>query len=242
MKICSKCKIEKELDEFSKYFHSKQNKERIRGYCKSCFSQQQKIVKQNLKNKKKIQPVEDLTPIITIPIEVPNYLNNPDYKKCNTCQEWKLVDEFHYHSKVTGIRFTTCKVCQKIKDNEIYQRELEERGGNDRIKVKPNDYQDKYQKEQTFMVMEVLGYTYNEDCGVWTKPGVKELIDGNIVFPKVKKKRKLGVYDSRITYDILNKIIQLKERGLSYDKIGDKLGIASTTAFKHYTKWQNKSK
>jgi hypothetical protein len=211
MKICTKCEIEKELDQYQKYFHSSQQKWRVRGECTDC------LYKTRLKRKN------------------PNlyYQNHPDYKKCKSCTEWKLVDDFHYHSRVTGVRFNICKICQREQDKIKYDQEIEENGGSSKIPRKPNEYKDKYQKEQTFMVMEVLGYTYYEDKGIWLKPGTKELVDGKIVFPKIAKNRMIGKYNTKIDQNRLDRMKELRDKGLSYNKIADILDVSDTSVFKH---------
>jgi len=211
MKVCTKCEKEKELDQYQKYFHSSQQKWRVRGECTDCY------YKTRLKRKN------------------PNlyYENHPDYKKCKTCSTWKLVDEFHFHSRVTGLRFTECKLCQNEKDKIKYQQELEENGGSIKVPAKPNNYKDKWQKEQTFMVMEVLGYIYDEGTGIWTKPGVKELINGKIVFSKINKNRTLGKYNSKVATNKVQLMKELRDKGLSYNKIADILDISDTTVFKY---------
>jgi hypothetical protein len=211
MKICTKCKIEKELDQYYKYYHSTQQKWRVRGECADCF------YKTRLKRKN------------------PNlyYEKNPDYKKCKTCNEWKLLDDFYFHSRVTGVRFTICKICQKISDKLKQDTELENRGGSIKIKNKPNNYYDKYQKEQTFLVLEVLGYIYYEDKGIWLKPGVKELVDGKIVFPKLIKENKVGIYRAKVTSSKLELMKEYRKQGHSYNKIADLLDMSDTTVFKY---------
>jgi hypothetical protein len=133
-------------------------------------------------------------------------------------------------------------ICQREKDRLDREEELEMNGGSERVPRKPNEYVDKYQKEQTFMVMQVLGYTYNEETGIWTKPGVKEVIDGKIVFPNIKKENRLGIYRTKLSSSIVKEIIEYRNRGWNNQKIADKLGISDTTVFKYYKKWTDTSK
>lgn len=211
MKVCTKCNIEKELDQYYKYYHSTQLKWRVRGECTDCY------YKTRLKRKN-----PDLY-----------YKENPEYKKCKTCSTWKLQDEFHFHSRVTGVRFTSCKECQKETDRIKYQEELEDNGGSSKIASKPNVYKDRFQKEQTFMVMQVLGYIYDEGTGIWTKPGVKELVDGKLVFPMVDKNKSLGGYNQKITTRKVEQMLEYRQLGYSYNKIAEKLDISDTTVFKY---------
>ena len=221
MMRCTKCGEEKDESNYQKYFHSTQNKWRVRKECTECF------YKLRLKRK---------NPELY-------YQSQPDYKKCKVCLEWKHIDEYYFHSRVTGLKFNECMECQREKDRIDREYEKEMKGGSDKIKQRPNQYADKYQKEQTFLVMNVLGYTYNEDSGIWTKPGVKEIIDGKIVFPKIiKKNRKVGKYEVKVDSDMLLKIIEYREKGMGWVKIGDKLDISDTTAFNHYKKWKDTSK
>jgi hypothetical protein len=220
MMTCTKCGVEKEETNYQKYFHSTQNKWRVRKECTEC------LYKTRLKRKN-----PDLY-----------YQSQPDYKKCKNCQEWKHIDDYYFHSKVTGVKFTECKICQNIKDRNIRERQLEMNGGSDRVISTPNEYVDKYQKEQTFFVLQLLGYTYNEDNGIWTKSGIKELIDGELVFPKIKKYKRPGRYDTKVTYQMVQQFIELKDRGWNSERIGNKFGVSDTTVFKYIKKWKDTSK
>ena len=220
MMICSKCNVEKDETNYQKYFHSTQNKWRVRKECTEC------LYKTRLKRK---------NPELY-------YQSNPDYKKCNVCQEWKTLDQYYFHKRTTNTKFGECAECHREKDRRERIEYLENNGGADRILQTPNEYMDEYQKKQTFFVMELLGYIYNEEAGVWTKPGIKELIDGEIVFPKVKKVKKISRYDVKITYQMVEEFVRLKERGWNSEKIGDKFGVSDTTVFKYIKKWKDISK
>jgi DNA-binding NarL/FixJ family response regulator len=129
-------------------------------------------------------------------------------------------------------------ICQKEKDRLEREEELEENGGSEKISPKPNNYKDKYQKEQTFAVMKVLGYTYNEVTGIWTKPGVKEVIDGKIVFPKIESK-KVRRDRIKLSTETIRKIIEYKNKGWTSIEIEAKLNISDTTVYNHYKKWKD---
>jgi len=217
MMRCSKCGVEKDETNYQKYFHSTQNKWRVRKECTEC------LYKGRLKRKN-----PDLF-----------YSQDPNYKKCKSCSEWKTHEEYYFHSKVTGVRFNICMVCQKEKDRRDREEELEMNGGSDKISPYPNNYKDKYQKEQTFFVMELLGYTYSEENGIWTKPGVKELVDGKIVFPKIKKRKRIGPYETKVNYQMIEQFVELKNRGWNSERIGDKFGVSDTTVFKYIKKWND---
>ena len=71
MAICSKCNIEKEADQYQTYFHSTQNKLRTRRICNSCFKEQKSIYRENIKNKKIIEPVPFSVSFTPIPQPTP---------------------------------------------------------------------------------------------------------------------------------------------------------------------------
>ena len=115
---------------------------------------------------------------------------------------------------------------------------MEEKGGGDRVRIKPNKYYDIYQRKQTFQVMELLGFTFNEETGIWTKPGFKEIIDGKIVFPFLKpipKKKVRGVdYEPRrrVKTSDIKKIRELHKKGKTVSQIESLLGFSNTTIYK----------
>lgn len=197
--ICTKCNLDKEENQYESYFHKPQGKWRTRKYCKSCFKEQKRLYKQSIKTKKIMEPVSVIKePVVIIPqpIEEVNPLsNNPDYRLCRTCQEYVHKDGY-YHYKTRGViykEYLDCRKCCNKKESTRRQQERQEErensGGSDRIRNEVGMYEDEYQKEQTYLVMEALGYTYNEECGHFLKPGVKEYVDGQLMFYKVNSKK-----------------------------------------------------
>jgi hypothetical protein len=219
MTKCSKCGVEKDESNYYKYYHSTQQKWRVRKECNECH------YKQRLKNKN-----PDLY-----------YQNNPDYKKCLVCKEWKTITQYYFQSITKNKRFAECCDCNKEKNRVEREQYLIENGGSERVPQTPNIYTDEYQKHHTFSFLQLLGYTYNEEFGIWIKPGFKELIDGKIVFPNIdmtvkKPKHKSKTYVSDETF---KKIIEYKNAGWSIQKIEEKLNISDTTIYTYYTKWKN---
>jgi hypothetical protein len=219
---CNVCQIEKEDSDFQTYWHSTQQKTRVRKQCTECFYQ----IRLKRKNPDKL------------------YKDNPDYKKCTKCEEWKPLDE--YYRKNGDKIFSRCKECERVKERSDRQKyrqiELEENCGSDKVNMKPNNYADKYQRNCTFTLLDRLGYIYNKEFGVWEKPGWKEVIEGKIVFPQIilKKKQQSAFYkqnvkkpDNMVTAEMYDKIFELRAKGYTYQKIGLELDISVTTVFKY---------
>ena len=235
--ICSKCSIDKTETDFSSYFHSTQNKLRVRKICKSCFNEQKRNYRESIRNKKIIQPVEDLTPIEPI-IDIPP---SPDFKKCTVCKEWKHFEQYYFHQKEKGIRFADCIDCHKEKDKIARQKHLIENGGSDRILKYPNQYVDEHQRKQVFEVMIALGYTFNEEYETWVKEGVVSIKDGKPYFHFLKytgsTNRGRG---KKIPQAHKDRIMFYRKKGYSMGKISRITGVSDSAICKILKEYENK--
>ena len=152
----------------------------------------------------------------------------------------KCLDDF-YHS-LRGTPFKNCKEChvKHYKDKVIENRK--DKGGSERVSYYPNTYVDIYQKEQTFWLMELLGWTYN-DNGVWSKEGFKDANKKWNIFKETvpaKKKRKrttvVALKTNRIL-DSMSEIVEKKANGMSFHELADIYNVSHTTlraAFRKY--------
>lgn len=213
---CTVCDQDKELNQFQTYWHSTQQKMRQRKQCTQCLYEIR--MKHNYPDK--------------------YYSNKPEYKKCNTCNEWKLIETEFYHRNGKAYQ-NRCKFCELSIDRQKRREYLQDNCGSEKVLLTPNKYMDEHQKNCTFWMMETLGYIYDEATGVWTKAGYKEIKDGKIIFPTLKLK---DVTRRKISATKFDKIIILREQGLSYEKIAEELGISDTTVYKHIRKWKSQSK
>jgi hypothetical protein len=236
---CTKCQIEKEDNEFATYWHSRQQKMRIRKICRGCISIQQKEYKKIYRERKKVQPVvQELQPEVLEVIEV---IDTSIEKKCNTCEKVKPLEQYYKSAKCVGGKSNRCIECQIKKDRDERLEELIENGGSLRRYEEPNRYYDEFQKEATFNLLYAMGWSFNEDKGIWWKEGIKTE-DGvflNINEPKVKsysdrhKKR-----NSVINKELQQKIYQLHLDGYLKIEIANMLNVSKISVYKYIKKYE----
>ena len=224
MPICNKCFVDKPLDQYFVETKKKTGKQYRKKYCLDCFRKQARDWKANnrVPKKKWVQPVILTTPIVEEP---------HNHKVCPECNEVKHHQEFYY-IKRTGNYFKKCKICINRITREgqrlRYDTRKTENGGSERVPVKPNIYADEYQKAQTFWVLELMGWKYNEN-GVWSKEGIKnkdKQWDRIVKEPKKEKPPRI------IWKDRVDEVMNLKRKGLSSIEIAAKLGCSKTTILK----------
>ena len=313
MKLCSKCKIEKDDNQYQKYWHSTQNKFRIRGYCISCFYEQKRIYRESIKERKLIQPVtpelesdivnrqccdcnevkelnennfrknagekryysnrciecqkyidkidaqcrrdekkieklkliqsiqiekiiqpvEDLTP--PVPIPTPSLVTE-EYKTCNTCFELKPISDYYKRAKVKT--YNRCKVCELAKEKAERLEYMDENSGSERVPLKPNTYNDEFQKRDTFLMLEALGYTFNEEKGIWYKEPWKTKDGKFLLLKKYDRLSNVGMRPGMkpISTEKIKKIYDLFDKGYTRKYIAAELEITKTTVCKYLNK------
>jgi len=89
---------------------------------------------------------------------------------CKICNTSKPLDEYY-------TRRTICKVCEK-------RRGKLERLNEGDIKDKPNTYRNALEKEILFQVMYALGWSFNDEKGIWYKESAGKDKDGNWHYQK----------------------------------------------------------
>lgn len=247
MNVCSKCNIEKPADQYYTYYHSTRQKAYTRRVCNACMAIQQKAVKAKIRQDKlKLEQVHTIvTKLSTIVYneETDPFKDNPLYKFCKECKKYKLINTEYYLTKSTGYPQTLCKEChiqkhrQKVVD--FYERKRQEQGGSEKIANQCNVYQDKWQKEQLFWLMELLGWTFNEDTNIWSREGMKDKYNNwvNVIpQPKVAKGRKVRHRARTKVFDV-DKMVQLRNDGLTFDNIAAQMGWSKPSVIKYWQKY-----
>lgn len=220
---CNKCQIDKEVDQYATYFHSTQNKLRTRKICKICFNLQKKQYRETIIKEKIIQ--QDPLYVYSRPIltPTPEPLVNPevfidmdvDTKQCFTCKVDKPITDFYIHKR-TGRGFTSCKICELEKDGKKYEQYIQDNGGSDRVRLRPGQWVDEYQRENVEGFLKVLGWKHNGNH--WYKEGVRsgedgvwERMRGNTKYRKPMTKQLTPITDMLRTK--IEDIIKLREAG-----------------------------
>ena len=237
MIVCNKCKIEKEDDQYYTYWHSTFKKQYTRKICQECIKKQKKKYKAKIRQEKlrmkEILTQPEKVAVIAPELQPDPFNDNPLYKFCKNCNQYKLLTDYYVNKSINGYA-TWCKVCHnghtRKKQLEYYQNKYENNGGSERVLSKANNFTDEYQKEQTFWIMELMGWTYNEN-GVWSKEGIKDKDKNWTNVKKVpKKKKEIGIRKSR-EYDV-DKMKELRESGLYFYEIAKIMKCSKPTVLK----------
>ena len=217
---CNCCNIDKEDKNFQTYWHSSQNKFRTRKECTECLYKKRK---ENKLNRISI-PTEIVQPVV--PESQPEPINLNLYE-CKICMEDKTLNEF-YLSNGKPVELV-CKICEVERNRKARQEYLKENCGSEFVWAEVGKYADEYQKECTFNLLKQLGYLYDEETGIWTKPGWKEIKDGQPHFPNIifKRGRK------RITQEDKNNMKRLYAQGYSVDDISIEMRISDTSVYRY---------
>jgi len=203
MKICSKCKEERNDDEYYTYWHSTQQKYRTRNVCLVCTKEQVRNYKRKVKEK----------PIV---------VKEEPTQHCPCCK--KDIPLTGYYESGKGVKGRYCISCIRKNQNERNYNKVMSEGGTERVSLKPNTYFDEYQKAQTFMVLERLGWVFNEDTGIWSKEGVKtkDNVWLNIIPQPRTKRRPNGVIVRKKhgVHNYIKDIIHQREvEGMTYEDL-----------------------
>jgi len=231
--VCTHCKIDRPIDQYQVYWHKNHNKYHTRRTCTPCMREQSKLYKRNKKLEKQLsQPIPE--PVIP-----------DDWKQCSDCMIYQPLDNYYLNKNKNHIK--RCKKCHVNIYRENKKQKLIDSAGSDRFYKEPNRYTDEEQRKNVFMVMEALGWIFDEPTGIWNKPGVKENgVFINMVFEnKPKRKRPSVPHGRKIKSGVWNntdKIVKLIEEGYTYNDVADTFDCSHTTIRLVITKYRNGEK
>ena len=198
---------------FYSYWHSTQQMTRTRKICLDCTSLQKKEYRLKKKMLAELTINGDLF-----------YKDNPNYKKCGTCTTWKPVEEYYKYKNKT---FKKCIECEREESRKEAILKLEENGGSLRVKTNPNEYQDEYQRSNTFQLMELMGWEFNKENGIWFKEPVKTSTGE---WPLFKPRKRL--VKTNIPKYVKELVIEYRNQNMSIGKISAKLNVSETSVWK----------
>jgi hypothetical protein len=142
-------------------------------------------------------------------------------KYCPFCKKDVALSGYYDSGKEVNGRY--CISCIRKNQNQKYYDKVMSNGGSERVSQKPNNYADEHQKAQTFMVLERLGWTFNEDTCIWSREGVKDKFGTWLnITPQPKIKRRpngIIVRKKHGVYNYINEIVQQKENGVTYGEL-----------------------
>jgi hypothetical protein len=167
-----------------------------------------------------------------------------DWKQCSDCMEYQPLD--NYYLNANGNHIKRCRSCHGKMYKECKEEKLSNKGGSDRYYEQPNRYFDEEQKKNIFMVMEALGWIFDEPTGIWNKPGIKEngVFINMVLENKPKRPSTLGG-GRKIKKGVWNntdKIIKLVEEGHTYDDIADTFCCSHTLIRTVITQYRNEKR
>lgn len=160
---------------------------------------------------------------------MPKKKEKDDILVCLVCNQEKSSEMFYDYFQ------TRCKTCVREQANKKYR---DENGTVEKVLPTPNTYVSDAQRADTFEFMKAIGYNFNEENGVWLKPGVKELIDGQIVFNNVDSSIRPHRRQKYFwTLELCEEIYNLSKSGYTYAKIGKKFGIHKAAIYRMLSKY-----
>ena len=232
MKICSKCKVEKDEKEYYSYYHSVRKKIYIRLVCLSCTRQQARENKSKIKKEKQtLEQVPQQEKIIQPVVQESQQEVLKGQRRCKDCNEIKNMNEFY-------VNRYQCIVCVREKEatyrrKESLKRRMEN-GGSERIPQTPGVYADEYQEAQVSEFLKMLGWKLNPN-GVWSKKGFKT--KDKVWEKPIKKYKRIdkGNYKGSERSPVYLKrleLIKLREDGMTLSKIATIYGISPATVMR----------
>jgi hypothetical protein len=231
---CTVCHLDKNENEFQKYWHSTQNKFRTRKQCSSCFY---------LKRKKDklievFNPTELIQPVVPelAPAILEEEYDTEVFRKCKSCGEIKLKEEhFTRYGKGEGYLWK-CRKCNNEYEKIKYYEEMEAKGGSDKVASKPGVYHDRYQKEQTQKFLCLLGWKENSEGvyykegfkteeGIWTKFNEKTLVNKKRV-RRIEKGARKQKDRKFIPQEIIDGVLEMTKSGCKMVRIREKYNVS----------------
>lgn len=117
----------------------------------------------------------------------PFLYSDDDGKTCPKCEEYLAFSEYYYFAK-RNIYSSWCKECERQKAHENYNLYKKHQYKNEYwlILNNPGSFKTPEEEFQTHQLLNKMGWKFNEIYKCWLKPGVKEVVDGQIRWLRMK--------------------------------------------------------
>jgi hypothetical protein len=153
-------------------------------------------------------------------------------RRCTNCGEVKDIKTGFYvkrHQCISCVREYELRVRTEI--NTKYKME---NGGSERVPQKPGVYADEYQEAQVTEFLTLVGWKLNPN-GVWSKKGFKT--KDKVWEKPIKKFKRIGTKNQHgnersAVYLKRLELIELRERGMTFQKIADIYDISPATVLR----------
>jgi predicted transcriptional regulator len=186
------------------------------------IKQQKQILEQVPQQEEIIQPV-----VQELEVEVLE-----GQRRCTNCGEVKDIKTGFYvkrHQCISCVREYELRVRTEI--NTKYKME---NGGSERVPQKPGVYADEYQEAQVTEFLTLVGWKLNPN-GVWSKKGFKT--KDKVWEKPIKKFKRVGTKNQHgnersAVYLKRLELIELRERGMTFQKIADIYDISPATVLR----------
>jgi hypothetical protein len=224
--ICRLCGVEKTDEHFRKYKPTKgTDKIYQRKECSLCLN---KLSSERRNNRKKVQPqvLKSQPGVLQKPIEI------VELRICKDCGVEKPITEFHHNRQNNrNYLFKNCKPCYAIAQNKGHQ---EKNPYGLRYRIKPNEYTNEYQKEQTFELMNAMGWIFDEPTGVWNKLGLKENgVFLNVIPDKIVTRKRTYHGNTPVKTNFLmenmEQILKYRDENMTFDDLETIYNCSHTT-------------
>jgi uncharacterized protein (DUF433 family) len=237
--ICRLCGVEKTDEHFRKYRHKKgTDKIYQRNECSLCLN---KLSSERRRNRKINPPgvLKSQPEVLEKPIEI------VELRICKDCGIEKPITDYHRLQQNDRVwYYRNCKKCYLIAINKGKE---EKNPLGLRYRINPNEYTNEYQKEQTFELMNVMGWVFDEPTGVWNKPGLKENgVFLNVIPDKIviRKRTYHGNTPVKSNYlmENIEQILKYREENVTFDELETIYNCSHTTIRKAIYEYNFKKK
>jgi len=214
MKVCSKCGIERQDNEYSGYFHIRHQKYYIRGVCNHCMRLNSKLYKLKLKEQKQLlEQVPEKEKIVQPVVPNEELDGNLLSRSCRFCSRELPLRFFR---KTTNGLSTKCNDC--FSRTEV-----------------PFKFNKTYEEQFTYMFLKSIGWEYSDEHEIWWKKGIKDVHNNWTIIPPppppTPKVEPINIYKQKINNvnSNIEDVLNMKNNRIPIKEIAQKYELSIPT-------------